>query len=63
MNYADRKPQYQDEVKHKLNDTTGVVIATYFDSGERLDVRSSNGKVYYGTAASNWEVVRTEEDR
>lgn len=56
-------PEYQDEVKHKLNDVTGVVIATYYVGNiEYFDVRADD-IIYYATPAANWETTSKEEDR
>ena len=56
-------PKYQDEVKHKRNDTAGTVIANYFlDKEEYFDVRGTDGKIYYFTKAENWVVVNKAED-
>ena len=61
----DRIPKYQDEVKHRLNDAAGVVIAKYlYRESMRIDVRSSSEeKIYYTSPIENWEVVRTAEER
>jgi len=50
-------PDYQDEVKHTKNETTGVVIAVYEKNGIRyFDVRADD-HVYYKTPAENWTVI------
>lgn len=50
-------PKFQDEVKHKLNDITGVVVAVYEKEGIKyFDVRVDY-RMYYETIASNWTVV------
>ena len=60
---------YQTDVKHKTTDVTGVVIAEYRRLDQEkpaqiiLDVRGDDGKIYYGTPASNWTVVLTREDK
>jgi hypothetical protein len=52
-----------DEVKCKLNDTAGVVIANYvINNVTYLDVRDTAEHIHYKTPASNWEVVRTREE-
>jgi len=63
-----------DKVKHKLTDVSGEVIATYKGmytdqlSGDTkmtslLDVRSSGvDKIWYGSPARNWEVVKKYEE-
>lgn len=54
---TERIPDFQDEVKHKLNDTVGTVIAVYTLSGSRyLDVRVDR-RIYYMTPAANWTVT------
>ena len=59
----DKEPEYQDEVKCKNNDNTGVVIAKYMHAGESyLDVRLSDEHVCYLTKTKNWAVVRLAED-
>lgn len=59
-----KEPNYQDEVKNRLNDSTGVVIAKYTMDGETyLDVRGSEDRIFYHTKAKNWDVVNTEKDR
>lgn len=64
MTNKDRIPEMADEVKSKINDSTGTVIAKYFSSygEERLDVRSFDNQIYYATNIANWEVVRTREE-
>ena len=48
---------YQDEVKHTLNDVVGTVIAMYEINGiSYLDVRVDEG-IYYQTLAANWETT------
>lgn len=48
---------YQDTVKHKLNDVVGVVIATYeLNNIPYFDVRVDEG-IYYKTIAANWETT------
>jgi hypothetical protein len=50
-------PKYQDEVKHKLNETSGIVIAVYEKNGIKyFDVRADN-RIYYATLAENWTIV------
>ena len=59
----DREPEYQDEVKCKNNENTGVVIAKYEYQGKQcLDVRLSDEHVCYMTKAENLAVVRAAED-
>lgn len=49
---------YQDEVKHKLNDIVGTVIATYeLDGRQYFDVRVDEQRIYYKTIAANWETT------
>lgn len=56
-------PEYRDVVKHKRNETTGVVIAKYkLDGLTYLDIRSFEERVYYKTPIENWSVIRTEEE-
>lgn len=46
-----------DVVKHKLNETTGTVIAMYSIGGiAYLDVRGDY-RIYYETPKENWTVV------
>ena len=62
--YSDRIPELQDEVKHKRNDTVGVVIAKLSNpiTGQvYLDVRVDD-HIKYATPIENWDVVRIEED-
>jgi archaeosine-15-forming tRNA-guanine transglycosylase len=55
-------PDFQDEVKHKLNDTTGVVIAIYEKDGKTyLDVRADD-RIYYETPRENWVVTAKNEE-
>lgn len=57
---------YRDEVKHMLNDTTGVVIAKYVEGGKTyLDVRSTDDHIHERTPAENWTVTlaAAPEDR
>lgn len=50
-------PDYQDEVKHIENETTGVVIAVYVKNGIKyFDVRVDN-RIYYETPAANWKLI------
>jgi len=50
-------PDYQDEVKHKTNGITGMVIAIYKKNGiTYLDVRD-NDRIYYETPITNWQTV------
>lgn len=55
-----------DEVKHKLNDTYGKVLAVYpmvlGSTTMYLDVRSTEDKIYYTTPAANWETTIPAED-
>lgn len=54
---ADTIPDYQDEVKHKITDVTGVVIAIYeIDGIIYFDVRD-NDTIHYQTPANNWITV------
>ena len=60
----ERIPEYQDTVKNKNNEATGIVIAKYRLDGETyLDVRSFEDKIYYKTPIDNWSAVSTEEER
>lgn len=53
-------PKYQDKVKHKLNETIGVVIAVYEKNGIKyFDVRADH-RIYYETIAANWVFVSAE---
>ena len=59
----DKYPNYQDRVKHKYVDASGVVIAKYEKHDETyFDVRSDNDRIWYGTMAKNWETIQTEEE-
>ncbi len=67
-----KEPALQDEVKHKTSDMAGTVLAkhpgTWTDetgeeiTGNVLDVRGFNEKIYYATPAKNWEVVRENDE-
>jgi len=63
-----KEPNFQDEVKHNTADVSGIVIAKYrlFDGGNPtetlLDIRAHNDKIYYGTYAKNWTVLKSRED-
>ena len=65
MILKDKEPELRDEVKHKTSDMAGTVITKYM-SGEImeivLDVRGFNEKIYYGTPAKNWEVIRENDE-
>jgi len=55
-------PAMGDEVANVKNEMSGTVIACYTDPNTApptlyLDVRGVNERVYYGTPASNWNVV------
>ena len=53
-------PKYQDKVKHKLNETIGVVIAVYEKNGIKyFDVRADY-RIHYETIAANWVFVSAE---
>ena len=55
-------PDFQDEVVH-TGGTIGTVIATYERNGiPCLDVRGLEDRIYYGTPAANWTVIRTREE-
>jgi len=62
MNLKELEPELRDEVKSKIApDMTGIVIAKYpggENQGSLIDVRLFNEKIYYGSPAKNWEVVR-----
>lgn len=63
LNIKDKEPELRDEVKHKNNDMTGVVISKYpIGEAIMLDVRGYNDKIYYGTPAKLWEVVRLNDE-
>ena len=50
-------PGYQDEVKNKNNEFSGVVIAVYEISGIKyFDVRVDE-RIFYETRAENWVLV------
>ena len=56
-------PNYQDEVKSKINDMAGTVIAKYTMFGSQyFDIRGVDGKIYSKTKAENWTTVRTREE-
>jgi len=57
-------PAFQDEVKHITAGVTGTVIAIFIKNGvTQFDVRASDeGCIYYNTLATNWEVIRTQEE-
>ena len=53
-----KEPEYQDVVKSKTSDISGIVIAKYTIEGKNfLDVRGSDDKIYYQTLAGNWETT------
>ena len=59
----ERVIQIRDEVKHKHNDVSGIVISKYLIGSELLlDVRSDDDKIYYCTPIKNWSTVRAVED-
>ena len=64
--YPDRVPEVGDEVKNKLNDTYGKVVARYPDNLDsakiRLDVRTSEDSIKYYTPATNWVTTAAVED-
>ena len=65
MNLKDKEPELRDEVKNKNNDTTGIVIAKYPNftgTGNLLDVRSSDDRIYYGTPAKLWEIIKINDE-
>lgn len=63
-NRVSDEPECWDEVKHKTNDMSGIVIAKFMMNGRSyLDVRCFDGRVRYNTPASNWLVINTEEER
>lgn len=61
-----KEPELRDEVKHKMADMTGIVIAKWPSCAnpeeDLLDVRGANDKIYYSTPAKNWEVVRENNE-
>lgn len=65
MNLKDAIPELRDEVKHKKNDTVGIVVAKYPSSnpliGFRIDVRVGE-RIYYASPIANWEVVRLNDE-
>lgn len=69
MSKKKKVPEYYDHVKHRKNDTTGVVIAVYARRGSTktvdetlFDVKGDDGKIYYKTPAENWKFVRGESE-
>lgn len=65
-------PEFQDEVKHKTADMTGVVIAKYPRPNMTvpgnpqlwaLDIRRADEVIEYNSPAENWEIVRTAYER
>jgi hypothetical protein len=49
---------FMDEVKSKLNDTSGVVNAIYTIGGiTYVDVKTDK-RIYYQSPVTNWEVVK-----
>ena len=65
-NLKDLKPELRDEVKSKVApDMAGTVIAKYpgtVEQGNLIDVRLFDEKIYYGTPAKNWEVVKENDE-
>lgn len=55
----EKTPDFMDIVKHKFNDVSGTVIATYtINSIPYLDVRSEDdSRVYWQTPTANWDVI------
>lgn len=64
MNLKDRIPELRDEVKHKKNDTVGIVVAKYQSIALGVlcvDVRVGD-RIYYTSPIANWEVVRLNDE-
>jgi len=63
-----KNPEYQDEVKQRIGDMTGTVIAKYMNLSKpdpfkvRLDIRTTDEEVHYDTAAVLWVTTRTREE-
>jgi len=61
-----KEPELRDEVKSKVApDIAGTVIAKYpgtIEQGNLIDVRLFDEKIYYGTPAKNWEVVKENDE-
>ena len=64
-----KDPEFQDAVKHRSREATGVVIAKYdsYFKGHKtalVDVRDDNGRrIYWASPAQNWETTRTRIER
>jgi hypothetical protein len=59
VDLKNKEPELQDEVKHRNNDMSGIVIAKYLmNNKQHLDVRRADEKIQYGSPVENWEVVR-----
>lgn len=66
MSLIDKEPELRDEVKSKIaQDIIGTVITKYPDkiTGEQmLDIRLSDETIWYNTLATNWEVIRLNDE-
>lgn len=65
-NLKDLEPELRDEVKSKIaQDMTGIVIAKYLDRENMeplIDIRLFNDKIYYGSPAKSWEVIKLNDE-
>ncbi len=65
-NLKELEPNLRDEVKSKIaQDVTGIVIAKYLGRQSQeplIDIRLFNDKIYYGSPAKNWEVIKLNDD-
>ncbi len=58
----DKAVEFLDEVVNKVSGTAGTVCGIFTKDGiQMLDVRVAD-RMYYDTPASNWEVVRANDE-
>ena len=65
-NLKELEPNLRDEVKSKIaQDVTGIVIAKYLGRQRQeplIDIRLFNDKIYYGSPAKSWEVIKLNDE-
>lgn len=58
----EKAPEFLDEVVNTVSGTAGTVCCIYAKDGVTLlDVRVAD-RMYWGTPASNWSVVRANDE-
>lgn len=58
---TEKEPEYQDRVKCKNNEYSGIVIAKYmFEGISYLDIRIDDDTICYQTKTKNWKTLETE---